>query len=160
MLFLIVIFLTSILAANASTNPTISISTLNISREIKEFPLRDGTWAIDPWETGIGHLEATGWFDNPTNIVLAGHSTMPNGSPGVFISLDQLAVGDEIVLSNGDGDRHYQVTDIRIVPIDDISVVMPTDQERLTLITCEVGSYHESSQQYLRRLVVIADRVY
>jgi LPXTG-site transpeptidase (sortase) family protein len=145
--------------ALASDQPTITISRLNISRQIKEFPLANGTWTIDPWDKGIGHLEQTGWFDNPTNIVLAGHSVMPNGAPGVFANLNALVVGEEIVLFDGSADRRYQVNEIRIVPIEDVSVVMPTGHERLTLITCEISSYDEANQFYTRRLVVIADRV-
>jgi LPXTG-site transpeptidase (sortase) family protein len=154
---ILVSFLT--VPTSAANQPTITISSLNISHKIKEFRLSGETWAIDPWERGIGHLEQTGWFDNPTNIVLAGHSTMPNGKPGVFAALDNLSLGQEIVLFDGNADRHYQVSDIRIVPVDDISVVMPTDHERLTLITCEISSYNTSIQGYTQRLVVIADRV-
>jgi LPXTG-site transpeptidase (sortase) family protein len=144
---------------DASGQAIITISSLDLSREIEEFPLSNGTWAIDPWETGIGHLEHTGWFENPTNIVLAGHSKMPDGKPGVFATLDRLSVGEGIVLFDGNADRHYQITDIRVVPIDDVSVVMPTDHERLTLITCDTGSYDEASQAYLQRRIIIADRV-
>jgi LPXTG-site transpeptidase (sortase) family protein len=155
----IILIIVLVTPVGASNQPTITISSLNIAREIKEFRLSGGTWTIDPWEKGIGHLEATGWFDNPTNIVLAGHSTMPNGKPGVFATLNSLAVGQEIVLFDGNTDRHYQVSDIRVVPVDDVSVVMPTDHERLTLITCEIGSFDEASQGYTQRLVIIADRV-
>jgi LPXTG-site transpeptidase (sortase) family protein len=158
MLF-IILAIAFIVPATAANKPTITISTLSISSEIKEFRLSDGTWTIDPWETGIGHLEKTGWFDNPTNIVLAGHSTMPNGKPGVFATLNNLSIGQDIVLFDGNADRHYQVSDMLVVPVDDVSVVMPTDHERLTLITCEIGSYDEASQSYTQRLVVIADRV-
>jgi LPXTG-site transpeptidase (sortase) family protein len=145
--------------AMASNAATISISSLDMAKSIKEFPLANGTWTISPWEKGIGHLEKTGWFDNPTNIVLAGHSVMPNGDPGIFANLNLLSAGQEIVLSDGSENRRYQITDIRIVPVDDVSVVMPTEQERLTLITCETGSYDEVSQSYSQRLVVVADRV-
>ena len=155
----IILVIVLVVPTSASNNPTITISSLNISAEIKEFRLSGGTWTIDPWEKGIGHLEDTGWFDNPTNIVLAGHSTMPNGKPGVFTTLNDLSLGQEIVLFDGNADRHYQIIDIRVVPVDDVSVVMPTDHERLTLITCEIGSYDEVSQGYTQRLVVIADRV-
>ncbi|MEO8608667.1 MAG: sortase [Chloroflexota bacterium] len=155
----VILVIVLVIPVSAANKPTITISSLNISSEIKEFRLSDGTWTISPWEKGIGHLEKTGWFDNPTNIVLAGHSTMPDGKPGVFGALDTLSIGQDIVLFDGNADRHYQVTEIEIVPVDDVSVVMPTDQERLTLITCEIASYDEASQGYTQRLVVIADRV-
>jgi LPXTG-site transpeptidase (sortase) family protein len=155
----LILIIVLVIPGNAANKPTITISSLNISGEIKEFRLVDGTWTISPWEKGIGHLEDTGWFDNPTNIVLAGHSTMPNGKPGVFATLSNLSIGQDIVLFDGKADRHYQVSDIQVVAADDVSVVMPTDHERLTLITCEIGSYDEVNQGYTQRLVVVADRV-
>ena len=158
-LALIIFVLIPFLPVGATERPTITISSIDISLQIKQFYLSGDSWAIDPWEKGIGHLEQTGWFDTGSNIVLAGHSVMPNGNAGVFAHLNEVSVGQEIVIFDGSADRHYQVTDIRIVPIDDVSVVMPTDHERLTLITCEVGSYDEVSQSYIQRLVVVADRV-
>lgn len=158
-LALIIFVLIPLLPVGAAERPTITISSIDISLQIKQFYLSGDSWAIDPWEKGIGHLEQTGWFDTGSNIVLAGHSVMPNGNPGVFANLNNVTVGQEIVIFDGSADRYYQVTDIRIVPVDDVSVVMPTDHERLTLITCEVGSYDEASQSYTQRLVVIADRV-
>jgi LPXTG-site transpeptidase (sortase) family protein len=143
---------------SAADKPTITISNLNISLQIKVFPLSSDSWAINPWEKGIGHLEQTGWFENPGNIVLAGHSVMPNGKAGIFASLNMLTVGQEIVLFDGSADRRYQVADVRSVPLDDVSVVMPTEDERLTLITCDVNSYDAASQEYAQRLVVIAER--
>lgn len=145
--------------AQASAHPSITISPLNISSGITEFPLAGGTWAIDPWETGIGHLQETAWFDAPGNMVLAGHSVMPDGTAGVFYNLNNLEVGQEIVLFDGGGERRYQVTEMRVVAIDDISVVMPTDDDRLTLITCEVSSYDPATGLYSKRLVVVAQRV-
>ncbi len=158
-LAIVICALIPIMAVGAAERPTITISTLNISLQIKQFYLSGDTWAIDPWEKGIGHLEQTGWFDTGSNMVLAGHSVMPNGKAGVFANLSAVVLGQEIVIFDGSTDRRYQVTDIRIVPVDDVSVVMPTDHERLTLITCEIGSFDEASQSYTQRLVVIADRV-
>lgn len=155
----ILCFLIPILAVGAAERPAITIPSLNISLQIKEFYLSGDTWFIDPWEKGIGHLEQTGWFDTGSNMVLAGHSVMPNGKPGVFASLNTVAVGQEIILFDGTGDRYYQISDIRVVPVDDVSVIMPTERERLTLITCDLSSYDEAIQGYTQRLVVIADRI-
>lgn len=158
-LAMIIFVLIPILPVGATARPTITISSIDISLQIKEFYLSGDSWAIDPWEKGIGHLEQTGWFDTGSNMVLAGHSVMPNGNAGVFANLNDVIVGQEILIFDGSADRRYQVTEIRVVPVDDISVVMPTAHERLTLITCEIGSYDEASQSYTQRLVVIADRV-
>ena len=155
---IVVLLAASVAVTRAAVHSSITIASLNISTGITEFPLADGTWAIDPWETGIGHLQETAWFDGG-NMVLAGHSVMPDGSAGVFYSLNELTIGQEISIVDGDINRLYQVSEIYTVPVEDVSVVMPTNDERLTLITCEVGSFDKASGTYTNRLVVIAQRV-
>lgn len=154
---LVSMFATSTL--DAGNRPRITISDLDLSRKIVEFPLSGDSWSIRPWEKNIGHLEATSGVGSSGNIVLAGHSTLPNGKPGIFYHLDDLPVGADISIFDGSVEHHYTVTEIRIVPATDLSVILPTGDERLTLITCELGSYDEASQTYSQRLAVIAQRV-
>src|SRR5258707_8517030 len=97
---------------DAGARPRLSIDGIGLSRRIVEFPLANDTWSIKPWEKNVGHLAGTGWFDNPGNIVIAGHSTLPNGKPGTFYHLDQLTVGSNIALFDGSVNRQYTVTDI------------------------------------------------
>ncbi|MDQ3024816.1 MAG: sortase, partial [bacterium] len=54
----------------------------------------------------------------------------------IFNRLPQTAVGDVIVLSVGETERSYQVTDIWTVLPTDSWVMAPTPNETLTLITC------------------------
>ncbi len=154
----ILLSLASLITAYAATSPRITISALNISKALTFFPLNGETWEIDPWEKGIGHLEYTGWFDGPGNIVLAAHSRMPDGSAGVFANLDNLSAGEVIILFDGEAERQYTVIDVRIVPFDDVSVVYPTAGEQVTLITCDTGSYDAASGTYSERVVVVAER--
>lgn len=144
---------------DAGNRPRLSIDGIGLSKRVVELPLDDGTWAIRPWEKNIGHLQGTGWFDAPGNIVMAGHSVYPNGAPGTFYHLDQLGVGSEITLFDGSVDRHYSVTSVQVVSEYDLSPVMPTGDDRLTLITCQIGSYDPTTQSYANRVVVIAQRV-
>jgi len=151
----IILFLsTSMVSAKAK--PRINIDSINIDSSIVEFPISGDTWAIDPWERKVGHLADTSWFDQPGNVVLAGHSRMPDGSAGVFANLDQLAVGDQFTLFDGSVERLYQVSELRIVSEYDISVIYPTEDSRVTLITCETTSFDPDTQTYDNRLVVIA----
>lgn len=143
--------------ANSVGRLGLSIPSVGIHSKITEFNIVGGTWGIDPWERRIGHLEGTAWADG--NIALGGHSRMPNGKPGIFAGLNQVQVGDTIKLNDGFGERQYNVTEIKIVPDTDISVVFPTSNERLTLITCDVNSFDEATGYYLQRLVVVAERM-
>lgn len=157
-LAIIALILLSAFAANASpASPSLTISAINVSSNIIEFPLTETSWAIQPWETAVGHLEGTTGLGQSGNIVLAGHSRMPDGKPGIFSALHQLAEGNEIVISDGATERRYIVSQVFTVPKKDVSVVFPTSHEQLTLITCDTGSYNRSKDVYDRRVVVIAN---
>ncbi len=141
----------------AQDNLTISIPALNVSSSIREFPLNGISWTIGAWEKGIGHLQGTSWFNENSNIALAGHSIMPDQKPGIFYQLHLLNQGDEITISINGSPKTYRVSNVTTVSIDDLSVLAPTGSERLTLITCDAGSYDPESQYYQRRIIVTAD---
>jgi LPXTG-site transpeptidase (sortase) family protein len=156
---LIAAFAAIIPSAAAYEAVTLAIPSLNVESTITEFPLNGSGWEMDPWENAVGHLQGTAWFDEPGNIALGGHSTMPDFTPGVFISLNEVSVGDEVVVQLGGEMRKYSVTGITSVSPDDLSILYPTPAERLTLITCDITSYDKSSELYLRRTVVTAERI-
>ncbi len=91
----------------------------------------------------------------PGNTVLNGHSNV-NGA--VFRNLKYVEIGDEITVFSGKQDYHYIVTQKFSVKEKDVSLearienaqlIAPTQDERLTLITCaNPGASH--------RLIVIA----
>ncbi len=141
------------------SGPAISIPTVNISSGISTFPLDGVSWAINPWDRGVGHLQGTGWMDTG-NMALGGHSVMPDGRPGIFSGLYGLNVGDPIILLDSNGNElRYVVSEIRTVRFDDVSVVYPTGRRQLTLITCDVPSRDPNTDFYSQRLIVIAHPV-
>jgi sortase A len=156
---LLVVSFASLSSVDARAYVRLQIDAIGVSSSIITFPLWHDTWAIDPWEDNIGHLEATSWLDAPGNIVLAGHSRLPNGNPGILANLNQVGVGTELTLSRGEEERRYVVNEVKIVSEYDIGVIMPTNDERITLITCDVGSYDPTTGLYTQRLVVVASRV-
>ncbi|HEY1434755.1 MAG TPA: class D sortase [Thermoanaerobaculia bacterium] len=83
---------------------------------------------------GPGHLAGTAWpaaEDAPAgNCVIAGHRD------SFFRSLRQARQGDLVLLADASGVRRYRLASSRIVRPDEVSVAGPTDQARLTLITC------------------------
>jgi LPXTG-site transpeptidase (sortase) family protein len=148
---------------SSSPAPTIgrvlTIPRANISSPVTTFYLDGVSWAIDPWEDIVGHLQGTAWLNQRGNVVLGGHSEMPDGTAGVFYGLYNVGIGDEIFLQDGELSRRYVVVNILSVDYRDLSVVYPTSHNRLTLITCDILSYVAEQNIYYERLVIVADEV-
>jgi LPXTG-site transpeptidase (sortase) family protein len=134
----------------------IIIPDLKIVQHFIEFPLGYPTWEISPWEAQLGHLEGTATFDSPGNVVLAAHSEMPDGSDGLFAGLDTLRVGSWIIVNQDRLARYYRVVKVRLIPPEDLTLIYPSLDSRLTLITCDVGSYNPAERTYGKRIVVTA----
>jgi sortase A len=79
---------------------------------------------------GPGHLEETPLPGEPGNVAIAGHRD------SFFRRLRYIRVGDDIWLKTPRGRFHYRVSSLRVIRPDDVSVIAPTRQEVLTLITC------------------------
>lgn len=137
--------------------PSLTIPSISVFAPITEFPLGDSSWLIDPWESGIGHLEGTPGLSQSGNIVLAAHAKMPDLANGIFANLSQLRQGDPIIVFDGRVEHTYLVELILYVDYTDISVLYPTDHQQLTLITCDTASgYDTTRQDYDRRIVIVA----
>jgi LPXTG-site transpeptidase (sortase) family protein len=111
---------------------------------------------------GVPDEYAAGWHDTSAmlgelgNIVLNGHNTN-NGE--IFRDLYKLGLGDEIIVYSQQVSHTYTVSETLILPeagqplevrLANARHVMPTDDERLTLVTCHpYGSLRN-------RLIVIA----
>ena len=96
------------------------------------------TWNVSTLGMKIGHLENSAWLNTAYdgNIVLAGHSTFPNGAPSIFSALGSIANNAVIILSQDGTDYPYLVTEKKLVAVSDISVIGQTSDRRLTLLTC------------------------
>ena len=79
---------------------------------------------------GPGHLENSARPGQRGNVVIAGHRDT------FFWPLRNVALGDDVVLETPDQTFHYRVTSVRIVGASDVSVLEPTSDATLTLITC------------------------
>lgn len=142
-----------------ATGRALSIPVAGINIGVTTFPIVGNTWDIDPWERVVGHFQHTSWLNQTGNVVLGGHSEMPDGSGGIFRNLYNVGMGDEIFVQDGVLTRRYVVVNILSVDYRDLSVVYPTTFNRLTLITCDIPSYVAEQNIYYERLVVIADEV-
>jgi sortase A len=79
---------------------------------------------------GPGHLENTALPGEAGNAVIAGHRD------SFFRPLRDVRIGDDVTVNTGRARFHYRVTSFRVVHPYDISVIGPTKQPTLTLITC------------------------
>lgn len=98
-------------------------------------------WGV-PDEYAAGWHETSAMLGERDNMVLNGHNTN-NGE--IFRDLYTLAPGDEVVVFSRAVSRTYTVSETLILPeagqplqvrIANARYAMPTDDERLTLITC------------------------
>ncbi len=88
---------------------------------------------VDDLQKGPGHYPQTPMPGQPGNASIAGHRTT-YGAP--FYDLDQLEVGDEILVRTLQGEFRYEVDRTSVVLPNQVEVLDPTEEARLTLTTC------------------------
>jgi sortase A len=88
---------------------------------------------VEDLKKAPGHYPGTPMPGEPGNAAIAGHRTT-YGAP--FYDLDNLVVGDAIMVTTGVGEFRYEVIESQVVSPDAVEVLHPTDDNRLTLTTC------------------------
>lgn len=122
------------------------IPAMFLDSKVQEVTINMGQWEVSALD--IGHHEGTGNPGETGNVVLAGHRDI---NSALFRELDRLGPGDEVYVSNSLGEYKYIVRESFEVSPDQIEVMAPTDDKRVTLITCTpIGLA-------TRRLIVVAD---
>jgi sortase A len=96
----------------------------------------------------VGHIPGTAFPGDRGNAALAGHRDT------FFRGLRDIRKGDDILLSTSAGDVHYVVRNTRVVEPTDVSVLTPTSQSTLTLVTCYPFNYLGAAP---RRFIVQAE---
>lgn len=148
---------TSLPTATPMPRASLSIPTAGVIASVVEIYLDGVSWDVTRLGVNAGHLQGTAWIGETGNIVLAGHSEMADGRAGIFRNIGELRTGDPVVLSLGDTQQQYRVTEVKTVKPDDLSVLYPTTTDRITLITCD--DYDFLQNTYQERVVVVAERV-
>ncbi len=149
---------TPVLAAHSTR---ILIPVVQIDQPVISVPLRNFgggliTWDVSQLGARAGHFEGTAWFGESGNIVVGMHSEFVDGTDSTGALLYSVNVGDEILVELAGAELHYTISEILVVSEEDVSVLLPTDYEQLTLMTCHIPSYDGSS--YAERLIVRALR--
>lgn len=103
---------------------------------------------------GVAHYKNTSKPGEGSNIFIFGHSSYYIWDPGlykqIFKNIENIKVGDEINVWNNKKEYKYMVTETKIVEPTETSVLNPTKDEQLTLMTCYPPGTTE------KRLIVIA----
>lgn len=139
------------------TPATISIPAIDVEAAVESVGI------LDNGQMGVPEdPQKAGWFEPGTepgstgNSVIAGHVDSRTG-PAVFYDLDQLEKGDEITVSDENGEeKTYVVEKLESYPMDDSpieTIFGSSDEKRLNLITC-TGEFLSSIGGHADRLVV------
>ena len=115
----------------------------------------EGGFSLQGWDvaryTAMHYWPVAGFPGTPGNITIAGHVGYRDT---IFNHLPSAVVGDEVVLSVGETERRYRVTELLTVLPNDSWVMGPTRDEVLTLITCvPLGVY---SHRLIVRAIPVA----
>ncbi len=126
----------------------LSIPRLNLTVPVEAVGMVLSEVAPGVIEWGVPDHRAAGWLNTSAPFGLAGNTVLDghhNIKGEVFRNLWMLKKGDEILLYAGEQERRYTVNEVLILPEKDQPLevrlanaryIQPTDDERLTLITC------------------------
>jgi len=78
----------------------------------------------------VGHVPNTALPGEPGNSAFAGHRDT------FFRKLKDIKAGDRVIVTTPEGSHEYVVEDTRVVRPSDVTVLAPTRESTLTLVTC------------------------
>lgn len=128
------------------------IPRMSLDAPILLAPIENQTWKVDHLRQEIGHLEGTAKPGSNSNIVLAAHVTLEDGSYGPFAGLGNLNPGDTIEVYDGSSRFEYVIDSHQTVDPSAVEVTYPSETGQITLITC--NSWDRNQGRYVERLVV------
>ena len=105
------------------------LAVLTIEKLGIQVPVYNGTDEFN-LNRGVGRIKGTAAIDGTGNLGIAGHRD------GFFRTLEHIVVGDEMELLTTQGNIKYKVSSIQIVDPSDVSVLKPTTNSTITLVTC------------------------
>ena len=82
----------------------------------------------------VGHFPGTGMPGEKGNFCVAGHRSYTYSE--YFNRLDEIKNGDEIIVRTIKGEYKYKVYESKVVEPTEVSVLEPTTDATLTLVTC------------------------
>ena len=126
--------------APRAKEPIVELGTLEIPSLGVTKPLLEGV-SLTVLDHGPGHWPGTALPGHVGNVVIGGHRTSHDRP---FRNIDQLVIGDDVILSTSEGRFVYKVTSTEIVTPDAIRIIDQTAAFTATLFACHpVGSTRE-----------------
>ena len=107
----------------------VPLAILSIDKLDLKVPVYNGTDEIN-LNRGAGRIKGTARVDSVGNLGIAAHRD------GFFRVLKDIEIGDSIDMLTHQGKTEFVVSSITIVDPSDISVLAPTDDPTITLVTC------------------------
>ena len=134
----------------------LAIPSIEVETDVQPAGVVTGRDGQLEWET-LPFVAATypqlGPVGAPGNPVISGHVvTLYEGN--VFRNLYQVKLGEQVDVYTGDSHFTYVVEEVKLVEPSDVSVMQPSEDARLTLITCG-GTFDPRSQTFSDRLIVV-----
>lgn len=112
-------------------------TSIRIPRVNLDTAIVEGGFSLSGWDvpryTAVHYWPVAGFPGTRGNTIIAGHVGYRDT---IFSQLPEVIVGDEIVVTVDQTERHYRVTAIWTVLPSDSWVMTATSDETLTLITC------------------------
>jgi len=105
------------------------LAILSISKLDLKVPVYNGTDEIN-LNRGAGRIKGTAKIGKPGNLGIAAHRD------GFFRVLKDIEIGDSIEMLTHQGKSEFVVSSITIVDPSDVSVLAPTEDSTITLVTC------------------------
>ncbi len=131
--------------------PRVEIGRIEIPRIGLDVSMFEGV-SLTTLDNGPGHWPGTAMPGQIGNVVIAGHR-VSHSKP--FRYIDQLEVGDEVILTTADGRFVYLVTGARIVEPDALHIVDQTPEATATLFACHPPG--STRQRYVVHLALHID---
>lgn len=120
-----------------AAEPLIEVGTIEIPKIGVVKSMFEGI-TLTTLDQGPGHWPGTAMPGQQGNVVIAGHR-VSHDKP--FRHLDKLEVGDDVILTSGEGRFVYKVTGVEVVYPDALWIVDQTTEYTATLFACHpVGS--------------------
>ncbi|MGG4213345.1 class D sortase [Paenibacillus sp. FSL L8-0638] len=117
-----------------SANET-PIATISISRIALKLPVLEGATRINMRHAAV-HMPETGTLGQAGNAAIAAHRARTSGR--LFNRLNELKIGDKIVVNTRGNQYVYSVYSLKVVDPTDVSVLKSFKKQKLlTLITCD-----------------------
>jgi sortase A len=114
---------------------------------LEDVPVYNSTSEEDLTRSAV-HVPATGFpWQEGANVFIAGHRIgyEGTGSYQIFYDIDQMREGDEITVTDADGNEYrYRMTSLEIVSPDNVEVMNPVEgKDIISLQSCTLPDYKE-----------------